>query len=366
MNTTPRQNTYKYYQEVHRKMQNLYSNNTRDIEQAKELQSFLYTIKSLGKNEQPGQGLVNSAAVQIWEEAQRLGGLKTGAILNRGGGQQLEKDLSNIILATLPDKIRKQVINNINLGAKHFNIGDKNSEAINLLPSSDIVKAMRDLRPDLKTYINANQKTGFITLRSTPGKIDVAGPNITMTMDIQFDSPELEKYYNLLKDATFTAKNYKSESKAWNKHFGSFVRDLETDIPNIHLGNSDPYKAVFSSLQFLGYPTEVIKSAFYAAYWRLKYKNIESDDIGSHIWHLRFAYELTGRGSHYTDIAFSALDIIGARFLIYNDPSSDFISVTSTAELIKEVLLDGQSKENPFGDSITIAKSHLKNISRSY
>lgn len=351
--------TYQYYKEVHGKMKNLYNDNGNDIVQAKDLQSFLYTIKSIGRQQVPGQGLVNVVALNIWETAQKLGHLKTGTILNRTGGRALEQDLSNIILAVLPEQIRKQVYNNINVGGKHFNI---NSKDLKILSIDDIAIAMSELRPDLKTYTNMNQRQ-YLTLRSTQGKVDVAGPEATLTLNIHFDNPELAKYYSLLSDATFTAKNYQSISTGYYKLFGQVQRDLDADFPNLHLGNSDPYKAVFSSLQFLGYPSEIIKSAFYAAYWRVRYKNTESDDIASHIWHLRFAYELTGRGSVYLDSSLSGLNT-GARFLIYNDPSSDFISVTSTGQLIKEILLDSNIKDNPFTNAVTIAKSHLRNISR--
>ena len=369
MNTSPRQNTYQYYQEVHKKMQSLYNNSSKDEKQAKELQSFLHTIKFLGRHEQPGKGLVNQAALQIWQEAQKMSGLTTNSILNRAGGQNLEDDLTNIILATVPNKIREQIRKNINIGNKHVNIGAKYNNTIDnieLLQDEDIVYIMRDIRPDLKTYEKTNQNN-IIKIRSTQGKIDVTGPGtIGMELSFEFDSPELKKYYNLLSNATFTAKNYASESTSYNKHFGTFQRDLDADFPNLHLGNSDPYKAIFSSLQFLGYPSVIIKSAFFAAYWSLRYKNEFSDDIGTHIWHLRFAYELTGRGSFYSDINFSLLNNIGAKFLIYNDPASDFISVVSTNKLVKDILLNSEIKDNPFGEGITISKRHIRNMSRSY
>lgn len=360
------------YKEVHSSMKNRYANNSDDIQQAKDLQTFLSTVKRLGRSEQPGYGLENSVAAQIWNKAQTLAKKKgkrtlfnsTNEKSSKKQGTAFEEDIKNLILAFLPDKLVKEAEKHIAIGTKH--VKSEQDVVLDLEDSThkSIVEAMRDLRPDLKTYMDKNQR--YIKIRSTEGKIDIAGPNITMNFDIDFENSEMKKYYDLLSNATFTAKSYASVGTSWNKHIGQFTRDLNADFPNLHLGKTDPLKATLSSLMSVGIPFEDGLQLFFNAYWSLRYKNSTSDEVSKHIWHLRFAYELTGGGSAYSDKTLSALNKFGARFLIYNDPMSDFISVTSTGELVRQILESSFSGDNPFTDGIGVAKTHLKNISNAY
>lgn len=371
MHTSPQQNTYQYYKDVHRRMLDQYvDNNHQDDANALELQSFLSQIKILGRKDSPGTGLISQSAITIWNRATKLAN-KTkkvaNTLLNEKGGANLEKDLTSIILATLPEKVTEQIDKKqINIGAKHFNLGVSyaENEFNNLIEDSDIVNALKDLRSDLRTYSTKNSIFP-IKIKSIPGKIDVAGPGyILSNIEFEIEDANIKKYYTLLKDATFTAKNYASESNFYSKEMKKYyIRDLNADFPNLHLGNSDPYRAVFSSLSFLGYSKEVIQAAFYAGYWRLRYKNTESDEIGTHLWHLRFAYELTGAGSYYIDQALSKLNG-GAKYLIYNDPTSSNISVCSTKKIINGILQQDSYTGNPLTDAIVISKQHVRNLSR--
>lgn len=99
--------------------------------------------------------------------------------------------------------------------------------------------------------------------------------------------------------------------------------------PNIKLGNSNPYRAVYGSLTSLGYSHSTSTSAYSAA------KNLTKKKVQNtinHIYHLRYLYELTGAGTKNLNGL-----VKESRFLIYNDPTSDNIYVKSTAQILLEI-----------------------------
>lgn len=169
------------------------------------------------------------------------------------------------------------------------------------------------------------------------GKTDVTGTNIevNITTDIK---PEWQRFFYLLQGATFSAKNYSSG------HINEAGEWIATTHPWIKLGQTDIYKSFAGVLDTLGYSDQEINARFAQSYW--SYQRNKTENIATHMYHIRFIYELTGAG---LKDAFGNPDSV--KYLIYNDPNSDMISVTSTAWLIKQMFdgVGGILGKNPFG-----------------
>ena len=76
-----------------------------------------------------------------------------------------------------------------------------------------------------------------------------------------------------------------------------------------------------------------------------------------HIYHLRYLYELTGAGILYKDYNDSLAG--GAKYFVYNDPTSEELIVVSTASIISQLLQSEDIPDNPYG-SIGISKAFLR------
>ena len=169
------------------------------------------------------------------------------------------------------------------------------------------------------------------------GKTDVTGTSVevNITTDIK---PEWQRFFQLLQGATFSAKNYQSG------HIGKDNEWIATTHPYIQLGKTDIYKAFAGVMSVLGADNAEINARFAQSYWA--YQRYKNESVAKHMYHIRFIYELTGAG---LQDAFGGKE--GVKFLIYNDPNSDIITVTSTAWLIKEMFdgREGMLGRNPFG-----------------
>lgn len=168
-------------------------------------------------------------------------------------------------------------------------------------------------------------------LRVNTGKIDVKGYSINM--EISKDLPfNIQRLMELMKDATFTAKNYKSFKQ------GEFVDINEIGL---HLGNTNLYKAVTGALSEIGAGHKQQQSIFYrGAYTYLGNKHNLAQEVATHFGHMRMIYELRGSGL----LDESGQHVTYAKYLIYNDPSSDAIYVRDTASLLYEMIDSNTSK----------------------
>ena len=83
----------------------------------------------------------------------------------------------------------------------------------------------------------------------------------------------------------------------------------------------------------------------------------DSNFVKLHIYHLRYLYELTGAGILYKDYNDSLAG--GAKYFVYNDPTSEELIVVSTASIISQLLQSEDIPDNPYG-SIGISKAFLR------
>lgn len=182
------------------------------------------------------------------------------------------------------------------------------------------------------------------------GKVDVQGYKITINKQ---PTPELMQIYNLLKDATFSAKNYDSQ-KIVGKNVDSLIKEFNPGHTTLTLGKTNTYRALSGSLHYLGINSKkTIDNIIFSGLTVLnsgKDTN-EYNDVANHFYHLRYLYELTGAGIVGKDGKSQRV-----KYLIYNDPSGN-IYVKSTYEIIADILGDNLNKNKKL---ITISKDAFK------
>ena len=114
--------------------------------------------------------------------------------------------------------------------------------------------------------------------------------------------PLTKKALNIINRSKLSLKNYQSE---WD----------------IHLGNTDAWKAFSTPLLALGKNSKDILDAFIAP--DLKQFSKDKQTLNAHINHVRFVYELSGLGQETE-----------ADFILINKPNTDEIYVFAVSELI--------------------------------
>ena len=205
-----------------------------------------------------------------------------------------------------------------------------------------------ELAEDLiKKLAEKENKRASSQIGKATGKVDISGKGITLnyTKNIPF---KVERLMTLMKDATVSAKNYKSYS-----HRTGGYRDLSE--LGIHLGNSNLYKAVTGALSEVQMGWRQQTAFFYRGLNTIIHNSHGYGDLArTHFSHLRFIYELRGSG---------LLDengfILPVKYLIYNDPNSDAIFVKDTASIIIEALESSMRDDNLLG-GISISASRVK------
>lgn len=190
---------------------------------------------------------------------------------------------------------------------------------------------------ELSKFVRPSDLTNMPIFRSA--KTDVTGYSkfIDVSTDIK---PEWREFISIFQGANFSLKNYASTAK--------------TEV--IHLGNTNPFKAIYGVLTSLGFNEE--ESMHIYAHTRISYllnhSVAKAPDGPSHIIHMRFTYELTGSGLY--DQQGNKLDEVD--FFIYNDPASENIYVKSVKEMIKNVYsyLDISKIGDPWHAGIVVPK----------
>lgn len=195
-------------------------------------------------------------------------------------------------------------------------------------------------------------------------KIDIDSNELS-TITIQANANKsLQEIFNILKEATITAKNYSSMS------VNGFVKGVGLIKTNngrttLHLGNTNLYKSLYGPLQYIGYHNgehKDIEQLIYSGLTVLSsasYSVETQKQVSTHFFHLRFTYELMGTG-----LINQQKQSKIAEYLIYNDPSrgGDTIWVQSTRALV--LLMIDKNKTyttaQALGD-ITLLKQIMEN-----
>lgn len=330
------------------------------IEQAREIESILREVKrvaQISSNHTSGSAVLTKAEKQIhdiienaWRQQQlRNPGLDpTIPFFRRQHDESstiseaddiFEQELGFLIQAAA--KMEK-----INVNIKMLLSGQESvttSSMQNLtkeLEQKMLSIANKAIENQVKTIEARNKIKNKITIRA--GKIDINVPSFQVTSDAQ---DEVNKLLKVFSGATFTVKNYSTKDNPLSK-------------TTIELGNSNIYKGITGPLSEVFSDIDIQNHIFYRGMQILagETKNNSpgiQDAVNRHFAHLRFMYELRGMGLLDTSTGQKRV----ADFIIWNDPTSEKISVRSTAEvLVNEIF--SSSRKKPFS-IVTIAASRI-------
>lgn len=317
-------------------------------EQAHELQMFFQRLKQYAQAKKDGEGVIEDL---IFEhllstiEDMSNGNAKIYNLFSKRGGTRFENELNRTITAVLKEVGEEGIeVPNLILGATKGNVMDM---TFNNYIDEEVQKILKSIGTKTqKKFVDESGKASkaLYYLADVDGKIDVTGYNIKVKAGAD---PYLKKIYNILKDATFSAKNY--DSMSWDNKLQVLK---EVSGKSLHLGNSNLFRAVYGVLSSMGlWDNKTIQSAFFAG----RNTVAKGDAVtGAHFYHLRYIYELAGTG-----ITYEGTDFGEVKYLIYNDPNGN-IYVKSVAEILLDVLEQSSYPGNPFSGGIYYATSNFK------
>ena len=328
---------------VHKQMVSKYSNkNAKEKANAQILQQFFQELK-LAAAGHSTNNFVNAAILDqilVNIQAHSPGRFKIQNLFRGTGGsyrqgKRFEDELTRVVLAVLENISLDSAISKeqINIGGKSgapaevFNAIDKMGKEVTWSIGEAVTK-------ELEREVQESSDN-FYTKR-VQGKIDVRGYNVQVKANA---NERLLLIYDLLKDATFSAKSY--ASMTWDEKVSS--------ITSLNLGKAHYYRAFSGPLLGLGYDKKTTDSAIFAG------RNALDNDVSvaQHFYHLRYIYELTGSGIVYNNGQFLG----EVKYLIYNDPATDNIYVKSTSEILEDVLNGNpEFTGDPFNTTIHISK----------
>ena len=340
--------------QVHTAMKSKYiASSSIDSQNALELQKFFQELKKASLTYDPNNPIGNEVIRAVLDgviknspanfKIENLFGQVGHSYASNAyeSGARFERELTRVIQAVYEGVSDRD----FEFDEKQVNIGSQTASSINL---SDELLGDKQIQAMLKAVGTKTQK--YITmsdgskklayyLRDVDGKIDVKGYEIAITGN---PSPELLKIYELLKDATFTAKNY--NSMTWDQKAETYVESTGTTLS---LGKTNIYRAIVGTLEDLGYDERTSRSAFWAGFNKV---NQGDQNTINHFYHLRYIYELIGSGIKYDGKSFGT-----AKYLIYNDPSGG-IWVKSTAEILADLLNSSENISSGIYSHIAINK----------
>lgn len=332
------------YKQVHENMKRKYFNKkvlTQEKNNAKLLQDFLVNMKRVSLGRDLKLTAMDKIAFQelmqqMEKEFQQLSpkNAKLSKMLFRSSGVGFEKDIvklhqmaENALALEANKKMTKEEIHIGNISANILNT----SETIDISPV--VIDAVNQASNEaLDELVGANFHKGIV-VKGRSGKIDVRGNKMVQVNYYSKNVPK--KIMQLLASSNFTLKSKKSMT--WDNANKKLVIMKESDI---HLGHTTPYVAIMGALSLLEKQLSLQEREriFYQGLIEnVKYGNKE---IGYHLNHLQFIYELSGAGQFYSN---GLGDIGVADYLIYNDPDSDDIQVRSVNAMIAEVLEEKNS-----------------------
>lgn len=350
--------------EVHKRAIDYYKNKSNinsDKSRAKQMQNYLYTLKNLNNDK-----ITDSQNKSIIQQVSREIGLEqlqsllneTVNVLNKEGKHKfgntlfnrshkfektkvgikgaddiVEEEIYSLFKAMALNTPTKEQLNFGLSGQSRANIGafvNKTTDEIqryfetSVKSTLDAIETINGIQESTDTDI-----TEKISIKAKPGKVDLHGysKDVDITATIK---PEYIKMAEVFQGANFTIKNYRSN----------------TNTITIHFGSTNLYKALMGAFDFLQYNIKDSNHLFFHSVRGYnKYQGQEKEDVGLHIYHLRYIYELSGVGLYDEQ----GNPISAADFLIYNDPVTDKIFVRSTKAMIYENLTKTQGTiGNPY------------------
>lgn len=306
---------------------------------AAQLQTFLQYIKREVRKPPETRDL---GLVSLLKDVP-LGKNQLSTIFRHGYSQSMAVDPFEEELAGVLAAVTNAVsIDNEDLGRENFVVGSDLATIANNMLDAASGKILGKLSAGTTQQVQQRGSSPYTTVAARQGKIDVQGITVEVSADA---NPYLVKMYDLLKDATFSAKNYRGE------YFNKSTMKTMPGSATLHLGNSSAYKAYYGVLNDLGASDADIKNSFPRAY--NSWKRYNTPEVGRYIYGIRQVYELIGAGLVYE----GGKSLGNVKYLVYNEPDSDMIYVRSTAEIIQSFLQEGENPDNPFSRSVQLAKN---------
>ena len=346
---TQKKSLSSYLKEIHEKMYREFVNSIKvqeEIEKANALQTFFQNLKDdFSKPSNLRSSINNQIISSILSQNPQLNPSLFFHHYGRKGGFTFEKEVARVIQAVTNEVAQSPVVK-----VQDLIIGQTTSSVQGLLEKHLLEPLTQDILKQVGTktqkYIqdDLGQGSKQLYLAEVDGKIDVKGYDLNINIT---ESTELTKIYELLKDATFTAKNYSSLNKYGEKILNDFI----------HLGKTNPYRALHSTLSYLGFDHQYVNDFLSRSFNAIKMGTKNSQEIISHLYHLQYSYELSGAGIDY-----KGQNLGIAKYIIYNDPKSDKIYVKSTREIISSIL---SPKADPPPEKYSVFKSFSFKLAKS-
>lgn len=318
---------------------------------AKELQSLLQEIKKTAQElnnysndpvtlrlKQDYEDLINTAF--SLQKVYHGSGFKASTLFRRKSSTKTIQEADNIFEEDLAAILAASELlgGNKNISIQQFLTGTKTAglKSIDILNSKELDEKVLKLINELANKENQRIKE-IKAIKETTGKIDVQGTAITLNYSVPLND-KIERLMVLMKDATFSAKQYSSYSYSENKfkNFSSI---------GLQLGNTNLYKSITGALSEIYRSPKIQTYIFFRGMNTIK-NNCHGygDMTREHFIHLKFIYELRGSGLLDSDGR-----IKNVKYIIYNDPSSDAIFVKDTASIVLDALDSAYKKSNLFG-----------------
>lgn len=344
---------HQFMNNVHNAMKLKYTQSnpivSADINQALSLQNFFQDIKRVSQG-----GIANTFDQAIIQEI--IDGMKQSSLVSsnlkyifgestsgRAGGLAFERQLGAII---------ESVYNSIaeddfEFDIKQVMLGSSTGTTISMeeldLSDEKIQKFLEKIGTKTQRNIeteNGNSQLKEYYLANVSGKIDVKGYTIQIRGNA---NPKMIEIYNLLKEATFSAKSY--DSMTFDQKQKMLVQ--ASGRTALALGKTNILRSIYGALQEYSPDPKTTASAIFAGYNAIAKGDT---DVANHFYHLRYMYELMGTGFKYNGESYG-----NVRFLIFNDPHGD-IYVKSTSELFSEIIDEVLDGRQSWSSSIHISK----------
>ena len=314
-----------YLKEIHEKMYEEFVNNIKvreEIKKANALQTFFQNLKNdFSKPSNLRSSINNQIISSILSKNPQLNPSLFFHHSGRGGGFTFEKEIARVIQAVTNEVAQSSVVK-----IKDLTIGQTSSSVQGLLEEHLLEPLTQSILKQVGTktqkYIqdDLGQSSKQLYLAEVDGKIDVKGYDLNINIT---ESTELTDIYELLKDATFSAKSRSSLNRYGEEILNKYIS----------LGKTNSYRALHSTLSYLGFDHQNVNDFLSKSFNAIKKGTKNSQEIISHLYHLQYGYELSGAGINY-----KGQNLGIAKYIIYNDPTSDKIYVKSTREIISSIL----------------------------
>ena len=250
-------------------------------------------------------------------------------------GAAFEKQLNAVIASTLQKASSGSFDNKTvrNISTKQIAMGSKGaglgSEMVDYLAS----QAVKGIAADFNgTAQKKHTRIDKYTTEIKSGKIDSSGLMFQGEISAS-PSSYLGQIAKLLSKANFTAKSYASQKEIWDRTQKAKIEKMVNNA-YLHLGSTNQAR-IYLPLLSAYLPAPVALSAY------MYIINTSNAAVQLQAARLRFIYELTGYGQVYQNGAIQQLiddsELLGANYIIYNDPATDDIFVRSTADIIAEL-----------------------------